>query len=139
MRVRSLTKATRYAFVQTLEGLLALSHYLLRDQACQYVLFGIFQTDPVENEFSIYRQLSGGNYFVSLEQVLSSAHLRRLKLFEKLNLEDTSTVSVSAKSCCTSEFSEVELELLDRAIENSEDISQSERSALFYICGYTFQ
>ncbi len=37
-----------------------------------YVLLGNFQSDPLEKRFSWYRQLSGGNYFLSVRQVFQN-------------------------------------------------------------------
>lgn len=134
IRMKSLTSATKNAFSQTLRGLAAMGKHLLNDTACKFVLFGMFQTDKVESEFGIYRQLSGGNYFISYEQILSSAHLRRLELFSKLDIDDLPMNSTP--HCCNSEFSDQELECLDAAVIKADKVTLSERSALFYICGY---
>ena len=134
-RQMSFTKATRDALVQTLRGLVAIGRHLLHDKACKYVMFGVMQNDPLESEFGIYRQLSGGNYFISFEQILSSAHLRRLELFHKLGVSSISSEG-NYDSCCNSDFTSEEVELLDNAVENSEKISLSEKSTLLYICGY---
>ncbi len=37
-----------------------------------YVLLERFQSDPLEKRFSWYRQLSGGNYFLSVRQVFEN-------------------------------------------------------------------
>ena len=39
------------------------------------------------------KQMSGSNYIISIEQVLSSLSLRRLKLYHKLNLDATEITS----------------------------------------------
>lgn len=52
-------------------------------KACSYVTLGVFQSEPVENECGEYRQLSGGSYFVTLEQVLSSAFFRGFGMLSK--------------------------------------------------------
>ena len=38
-------------------------------------LLGKIQSDRIEGEFTIYRQGSGGNFLISVEQVLSRFHL----------------------------------------------------------------
>lgn len=134
IRIQSLTSSTRDAFVQTLTGLHRLGKRLLNDTACQYVMFGIFQTDPVESEFSAYRQLSGGNFYISVEEILSSAHLRRLELFDRLEIDHISCESENL--CCTSAFTDDENLLFDSVAQKVESISLSEKSALFYISGY---
>ena len=88
----------------------------------------------MENEFSAYRQISGGNFYVSFEEILSSAHLRRLQLFDRLEIDHVSCESENL--CCTSAFSEDELCLFESATQKAECISLCEKSALFYISGY---
>ena len=82
--------------------------------------------------------MSGGNYYVSFDEILSSAHLRRLQLFLKLNfnseIDHVSCEGVS--TCCTSLFSDDEIALIDAAAQKLETISLPEKSALFYISGY---
>lgn len=53
----------------------------------------------------MYRQLSGGNYFVFFDQVLSSAFLRQLGMLECLDMIDEIHVyiipSELGNSCCS--------------------------------------
>ena len=49
------------------------------------MLFIEFQGDPTEEEFGIYQQQSGENFYISIDQVLSSLRLQHLKLFTKLS------------------------------------------------------
>ena len=70
-----------------------------------YILFGKIQSDRLEGEFGVIRQMSGGNYIISVEQVLSSLSLRRLKLYHKLNLDATEITS-SEYVCCTGDISD---------------------------------
>ena len=49
----------------------------------KYVCPGKLQSDGIEGEFGVIRQESGGNYLISLEQVISSLSLRRLKLYHR--------------------------------------------------------
>ena len=53
----------------------------LLDRGYKYVMPGEFQSDPIEGEIGVYRQQSGGNMYIS-NQVLSSLHLQRRKLFK---------------------------------------------------------
>ena len=66
----------------------------------EYVLLGKLHSDRLENEFGIYRQGSGGNYFISIEQVLSSLSLQRLKLYHQLDIEKSDIVVEHI--CCVS-------------------------------------
>ena len=53
----------------------------------KYVSFGKIQSDGLEGEYRVIRQLSGGNYHISVEQVISSVSLRRMKLYHKLEMD----------------------------------------------------
>ena len=49
-----------------------------------------------------FRQLSGGDYFVSVVQVKNSLRLQRLKLFSKF---ESATFAHSVRECCSLEIS----------------------------------
>ena len=44
----------------------------LLQEDCEFVIPAKFQSDPLEQRFSQYRQMSGGNFLVSLREVLNS-------------------------------------------------------------------
>lgn len=132
-RRHSLTSATQFALSNTLIGLVHLAKYLLQKDH-HYVCLGTFQSDRLEAEFGIYRQMSGGNYFVSVEQVLCSLQLRRLKLFDQL--ETVVEQTCNSNSCCTSELTDVELEIVDDSIATGDQLSTETLAALYYVCGY---
>ncbi len=70
----------------------------------KYVLLGKFQSDPIERRFSWLRQLSGGNYYISVRQLLEN---------EK-KIRATSLVKFS--QCSLTEI---------RSLGNDENLSQS--------------
>ena len=70
----------------TRTGIVNLVKMFLVEKQFKYVLIGQFQSDRIEGEYGIYRHYSGGNYYISYEQILSSLHLRRIKLFDSLNI-----------------------------------------------------
>ena len=74
----------RQALHVTLLGIVDVTKTLLR-LGFRYVPPGKIQSDRIEGEFGIYRQSAGGNYFISVEQVLSGLSLQRIKLFAKLD------------------------------------------------------
>ena len=74
-RVCSLTGDTSNALHQTLLGLITLIKYKL-DVGFKYVLPGHDQSDRLEAEFGIYRQISGGNYCISTYQVYNGLKLQ---------------------------------------------------------------
>ena len=45
----------------------------------EYVLTGKFQTDNLENRFGQYRQMAGGNYNITITQVMESERKLRIK------------------------------------------------------------
>ena len=62
--VMCLTSDTGNALNRTLTGLLSLIKQFL-NHGFSYVLPGNFQSDRLEKEFRIYRQSSGGWYYIS--------------------------------------------------------------------------
>ena len=52
-----------------------------------YSFPGNFQSGRLEEEFGIYRQLSDGCYYISLQQIMNSFYLLRIKLCDDLNHE----------------------------------------------------
>ncbi|XP_065659062.1 uncharacterized protein LOC136083583 [Hydra vulgaris] len=133
------TPEPKHALVNTLQGLVELIKKLLSEDH-RYVRPGIFQTDRLKGEFGIYRQLSGGNYFISEEQVLNSVHLQRLKLFSKLVSLDETDIHCSHihSDCCTMDLIEEDIIYLDKCLINAdnESINNQENAALFYMAGY---
>ena len=67
-----LTRETTLAWVITLRSLYLVCEDLLNNFGYQFALLGKFQSDPIEARFGLYRQLSGGNFFISLRQLLDS-------------------------------------------------------------------
>jgi hypothetical protein len=136
-RVRGLTGDTSNALHQILIGMVDLVKTILAS-GHKYVLTGKIQSDRVEKEFGIYRQSSGGNYFISAEQVISSLQLQRLRLFSKLNIHVEEDVE---NDCCSIDLhdSKDDLELLENCFEEASNLSTLEKSTLYYISGYVTQ
>ena len=134
-RVRKLTSDTREALYLTINGIVIMSRMFLNENNFSYVLLGHFQSDIIEGEFGVFRQSSGGNYYISYEQVLSSLTLRRLKLFDHLNLPYSN--EHKKDSCCLRDLNDDEIELLDSCFEiTDKTFTEKERSSLHYISGY---
>ena len=62
-RIKGLRKDTVSCFSQTCSGGGEDSKYLLQKKSFEYVVLGIFSTDPLEKQFSKLRQGAGGNVF----------------------------------------------------------------------------
>ena len=67
----------------TLRGIVALAKLLLQ-RGFTYVMLGQVQSDRIEGEFGMYSQKAGGNYYISIDQVLNGLRLQRLKLYTQL-------------------------------------------------------
>ena len=102
----------------------------------KYICLGKIQS-RIEGEFGVIRQLGGGNYLVSVAQVISSLSLRRLKLYHKLHVDTEEMVS-NENVCCSGELSDKDedIEILDYCFSEASNLSESERSSLYFICGY---
>ena len=85
-KVRCLTNTTANALHVTLTGIVEVTRNFLKS-GYDYVLPGKIQSDRIEAEFGIYRGSSGGNYFLSTEQVVSSLSMQRLKLYNQLGIQ----------------------------------------------------
>lgn len=67
-----LTDQTHSALAHTTEGQIKMARHLLSNKKFSYVLLGKMQTDNLEDRFGKYRQMSGGNYHVSVRQIFES-------------------------------------------------------------------
>ena len=101
----------------------------------KYVLPGKIQSDRVEGEFDIYRQNSVGNYFISVDQVISSLSLERIKLFNKF---DIAREENRRRNCCAMDksMSANDLFILDECSEDTSILTCIEKSTLHYLSGY---
>lgn len=132
-RMMTLTPKTRESLVQTLEGIIDLCTCILKDSTVQYILVGNLQSDALEGEFGIYRGMFGGLCHISFEQVFIAAKFRVLSLLQELEA-DMDGHKHSA-SCCDEEILD-ELDVIDNLHSKVENISLTERNALFYVAGY---
>ena len=102
-----LTSDTSSALVVTIRGLVSLAGELLQHRDLKYVIFRDYQSDRLEGEFGAFRQLNGGNYYMSADHVCNALKLQRIKLFSKIDVIDTVWHSESA--CCLKPLSDEEL------------------------------
>ena len=133
-RVRGMTSNTANAFHQTLHGMVDIIKKLL-DLGFDYVLPGKIMSDRLEGEFGIYRCSAGGDYFITCDQVVNSLSMQRLKLYNKLDIQQSNEVE---RSCCVEdlESNDDDIELVDSCFLESSSLNEEERSTLYYISGY---
>lgn len=91
------------------------------------------QSDRLEGEFSIYRQGHGGCYYISVDQILSSARLRRMQIYGELQCDQ---VDHGESECCRAEVSHADVRKLDDIHIRVDHLSSEERASIYYICGY---
>ena len=80
-----ITTDTALACKQMAAVLPATAEYLIEQRGFSYVLLGKMTSDPLENRYDQYRQMSGGNYYISMKNNGESE--RRLKVRSLLQLK----------------------------------------------------
>ena len=75
-RKQCVTHDTKKALVQTMQGLTSICAHLLTHAGFQYVLLRELQSDRIEGEFSVYRQSTGANAFMTSGDVLTACKKR---------------------------------------------------------------
>ena len=65
-----LTSEAFVACTQTIGAIPDLVKYLYALHEIEYVLPGKLLSDPIEGRFGWYRQVNGGNFYVSVKQIL---------------------------------------------------------------------
>lgn len=138
-RVGKLTKLTYFSLRHTTITIVHLCEYLLNTLKFEYVCLGKFQTDKLEKRFGQYRQMSGGNYHISVKQVLESE--KRLKVISLLKLKSFSHGEFQLQeflSACEDDKIDGVLDLskYEGIYDMLVNINEQEISSLIYICGY---
>lgn len=141
-RPGKLTTDTHTALSHTTKAHLKLIEHLLQKDSVKYVLLGSFQTDKLESRFGKYRQLSGANFHVSVQQILESE--RKLKFLSLIRLRSFLKREFNLKellfTCSNSddlEYPEVDANLKS-VIHDADfvDLSSDDLEALVFIGGY---
>lgn len=112
----------------------------------KYVLTGKFQTDCLEFRFSQYRQLSGANYHVSVQEIKESE--KKLKIISMLHMLSASRGKILIQGFLlktdevtdTGDVTAVVTQFLP-ALDLCDDseLSQSETQPLVFVAGYVGQ
>ena len=143
-RLGMLSRETSFALFHTSSALVKLSNYLFHDHNFDYILLGKFQTDPLEARFGQYRQMSGGNYNVSVTQVLESE--KKLKILNLLTINSKfGSFSIKDLKCNSLDDEDVHKSLdnipfpfdsiTDFSIMNGE-LSEHDLDVMIFISGY---
>ena len=104
-RKAGLTSETFTACIQTMSAIPKLAAYLVKNHSFQYLLSGKLMSDPIEARFAWYRQVNGGNFFMSVRQLLlaekkiiSLSLLQKHTLLSATKLEADRLQEISASS-----------------------------------------
>ena len=85
-----LTKETHSALKHTTYAITKIVSYYQTELGLDYMLPGKFQTDQLENRFSLYRQLAGGQYHVSRRQIF--------EIWKKIRIQSCFKIQLKTKS-----------------------------------------
>ena len=88
---RGLTSETFLANIQSIESVLALTKHMVQRSKLCYILPGKFTSDAIEGRFGWYRQANGGNFFMSLKQLVQvEKKIRCISLLQQQSLQGAS-------------------------------------------------
>ena len=140
---KCLTRETMLATRQSTLTLIEIQKYLIQKRNFEFVLFGQLQTDPLEKRFGHYRQLAGGNFFVSVRQVFESEKVLRIKSLLKFSEFSKRDIDDIFKPVIGNEDEVIEAADSLISLLGIPDIStsmarekQSDQCALYFVAGY---
>ena len=128
-----LSKETCLAVKHTSLALCDIAKYLLSDLGFSYVLLGKFQSDVLESRFGWYRQMCGGNYFISVQQVLQNE--RKIKAISLIKFSGFSLRDDFDDSSPPPNGFVEDVELFLEQISQSPRPSSSELNSIYYVTG----
>lgn len=144
----SLSTDTGKALIHSTRTIIAMTKFSLQHLKVDYFLPGKLQTDKLEKRFSVYRQLSGSNYSVSVREIMDSERKIRAKSFLgirsarygkiSLNIENLQNVCDETINDYISEkkkYTAFRNEIVSVVKESNSD-TDIDASALLYVCGY---
>ena len=133
-RKQCVTHDTKKALVQTMQGLTSICAHLLTHAGFQYVLLRELQSDRIEGEFSVYRQSTGANAFMTSGDVLTACK----KCLARHAASYLETLDVNgetmAHTCVTSAIDAEDATFIEDCTEPS--LSIHEESSAAYVAGW---
>ena len=133
-RIQCFTHDTKRALVQTTEGMIAICQFLF-SVGFEYVLLRELQSDRIEGEFSVYRQSTGANAFMAVNDVYNSfkKRLARYAATFLQSLEMTTTEDLSR--CCDGIVDVEDAALIENSLVDM-SLTNTEESAVAYVAGW---
>lgn len=126
-----LSKQTALALIQTNNAIADLCDFLF-DHGYDFILTGRLQTDPLERRYSQYRQMSGGRFLISLQDVLRSENIIKIKTYLQHSIPLSSINEDSQNENNYNDFTEDISEIPPVAIDSdSFDV-------VVYVSGYIY-
>lgn len=133
-REQCVTHDTKKALVQTMQGLASICAHLLTHAGFQYVLLRELQSDRIEGEFSVYRQSTGANAFMTCGDVLTACK-KRLARHAASYLEAIEvTVETTPHTCVATAIDAEDAAFIEDCTEPS--LSIHEESSAAYVAGW---
>ena len=108
---------------------------MLLEKGMEYILTVDFQSDGIEGTFGKWRQMTGGNYYISADNILACLKAQRLDLLSSLE-KVAENYDTCTADCCSTELINTELECIDDCFDSINEISEIKKSALYNVCGY---
>ena len=137
-RKECLTHDTKKALVQTMRGLSAVTKHLL-SSGFQYVLLREIQSDRIEGEFSVYRQSTGANAFMTAGDVISACKKRLARhaasFLESIDVTADDSTSTSDKHRCCGPLVAADGEAIESSISDV-TLTANEESCCAYVAGW---
>ena len=137
-----LTAETFTACIQSMEAMVALTCHLVSKHGFKYVLPGKFTSDPIEGRFGWYRQVSGGNFYISILQLFQAEKkIRCLSLLQNKALLTLSTLNFNqpvANNCSASNKEPEDISWLKSWATELKicEIDEDDASVTYYVAGY---
>ena len=136
-RHKCLTKDTAKALSATCRGFVEIAKQLLTNTH-EYVLFGLFTTDPLEKMFGKLRRGVGGTYFINVRQVLEKLAIHQTTIMLK---SDQIFFEMEAKlghqcDLCSFNMNDDSLTIFEELEILEDSIPNSVKETLVYIAGY---
>ena len=138
-----LTSETFTACIQSMGAVHDLAIYLQYTHGFSYLLTGKFLSDPIESRFGWYQQVHGGNFYISIHQILQaekkicclSLLQEQTLVSSRLNTVDNSTLNDASIAASTHEVLWLG-EFLSAVSLDLDDLTESDTNVTFFVSGY---
>lgn len=128
---------TFFALINCCETLADVSEFLFSKHSFNRILLGRFVSDWIERRFGRYRQFHGGNFFVSVRQILEAEKKIRISSLLKhnhFNLKDLISLSNSDESDRSLDLLTITLPNICHDIFST--LQSNDKNVIMYISGY---